>query len=271
MEKAAMYAVFGNPVAHSRSPEIHQAFAAQRHQPMDYQRLLSTPETFADDVRRFFASGGRGANVTVPFKEDAHNLCHTLSDRARQAQAVNTLWMEGEHLCGDNTDGTGLVTDLRDNLGWAIKGCRILILGAGGAVRGVLAPLLAEKPDHIVIANRTQAKAENLVTRFDTQGCLSACGLDALAQQPLPDLIINATSAGLSNQMFDLPAAFANQRIRAYDMIYGDTPFLQWASRAGMEHADGLGMLVEQAAAAFAHWHGWHPETAPVIRQLRNS
>lgn len=265
-----MFAVFGNPVAHSRSPEIHQAFAAQRHQPMDYQRLLSTPVTFARDVQDFFAAGGCGANVTVPFKEDAHDLCSQFSERARMAEAVNTLWMENRQLCGDNTDGVGLVNDLRDNLGWPLQQSRILILGAGGAVRGVLAPLLAEKPDAVVIANRTRTKAEKLAERFAAQGQLFACGLNELADQETPDLIINATSAGLSNQMPDLPQNLVSNATRAYDMVYGDTPFLQWASRAGMEHADGLGMLIEQAAESFARWHGWHPQTRPVIEQLRN-
>lgn len=266
------YAVIGNPVEHSRSPQIHQAFAAQRHQTLVYERLLAPLDGFADTVRAFFASGGTGANVTVPFKEEAFRLCEAPSDRAQQAGAVNTLWMAHGKLHGDNTDGIGLVNDIRQNLGWQLHNKRILILGAGGAVRGVLGPLLAEAPAEITLANRTLERAEQLVEQFSNHGIpMHASALDALRGQF--DLIINAISAGLHGEMPPLNDQLVAADGVCYDMVYsltGSTPFLDWAQLHGaVAWSDGLGMLVEQAAEAFLRWHDWRPHTQPVIAALR--
>lgn len=265
----SVFAVFGNPIAHSRSPEIHQQFAAQRDLEIRYERRLAPLDGFANAARQFFAEGGRGANVTVPFKLEAFALCDELTAAAQAAGAVNTLWQEGARLYGDNTDGTGLVRDIRQNLNWTIRQQRVLVLGAGGAVRGVLAPLLAEQPSQLVIANRTYEKARELAVLFADRGVpLFAENLQAL-RGPF-DLVINAVSAGLSGEMPALPAGLLAAQGKAYDMIYGDTPFLRWATEQGAAAtADGLGMLVEQAAESFSRWHGWRPQTAPVIAALR--
>lgn len=263
------FAVFGNPIAHSKSPEIHQAFAAQRKQQLVYRRILAPLDDFANVLNDFFAGGGIGANVTVPFKEQAFALCDELSDRARKAGAVNTLWKQGPRLHGDNTDGAGLVTDLRDNLDWSIRGQRILVLGAGGAVRGVLGSLLAQQPARLVIANRTREKAERLVDVFGQDGAVSACGYDQL--EAAFDLVINGTSTGLSGEMPSLPGGLLAPGGRGYDMVYASepTPFLRWVLGQQGVIADGIGMLVEQAAEAFAIWHGWRPATGDVIQQFQ--
>ena len=265
------FAVFGNPIAHSRSPEIHQAFAAQRGQQLDYQRVLAPLDDFAGSVKNFFAQGGVGANVTLPFKEQAWELCESLSDRARHAGAVNTLALQDGKLFGDNTDGIGLVTDIRNNLGWPLRDQHILVLGAGGAVRGVLGPLLAQQPAQLRIANRSEEKARDLSLMFAGRGVpVFGGGLEKL--QGSYDLIINAISAGLDGSMPVLPASLIGPQTRCYDMIYGDTPFLRWARQHGASAtADGLGMLIEQAAEAFTLWHGWRPDTAPVIAGLRKA
>lgn len=263
------FAVFGNPIAHSRSPQIHEAFAAQRGEQLVYERILAPLDDFAGSVKTFFANGGIGANVTVPFKEEAFALCDQLTPRARLAGAVNTLWQESGALWGDNTDGAGLVTDLRHNLQWPLKDQHILVLGAGGAVRGVLGPLLAEQPAALRIANRTASKARDLALLFAGHGVpVFGSGLENLTGPW--DLIINASSAGLSGDAPDLPAHLIGPQTRCYDMIYGDTPFLRWATAHHCQaHADGLGMLIEQAAEAFQRWHGWRPDTAPVMDQMR--
>lgn len=265
------YAVFGNPVRHSRSPDIHHAFAAQTGDDLSYQRIEAPLDGFASAVAGFFDAGGRGANVTVPFKEQAFALCDRLTERARQAGAVNTLWREHGELHGDNTDGPGLVTDLRDNLGWRLVGQRLLILGAGGAVRGVLGPLLAECPAELVIGNRTPAKARALAAHFGA-GDIPVRG-DALAQLQGPfDVVINAVSAGLHGEMPPLPPGLIAPGARAYDMVYGEraTPFMIWARQQGAgEVHDGLGMLVEQAAEAYRIWRGHRPSTAPILGALR--
>ena len=267
------YAVFGNPVRHSRSPDIHHAFAAQGGEDLSYERIEAPVDGFPAAVAAFFDAGGRGANVTVPFKEQAWELCDELTDRARQAGAVNTLWRRDGVLHGDNTDGAGLVADLRGNQGWALGGKRLLILGAGGAVRGVLGPLLAQAPSQLVIANRTVARAETLVERFAGSGvALYASDLDAL-QGPF-DVIINAISAGLHGDMPPLPDGLVGEATVAYDMVYGaePTPFMKWARAAGaVAVCDGLGMLVEQAAEAYQVWRGHRPETAPVLTGLRHA
>jgi shikimate dehydrogenase len=265
---ADRYAVIGNPIAHSKSPRIHALFAAATHQDMVYEALLAPLDGFAASVRDFVAAGGRGANVTVPFKEEAFRLATRLSERARAAGAVNTLAFEGDDIFGDNTDGTGLVRDLTANLGAAIAGRRVLLLGAGGAARGVILPLLAERPAALTIANRTADKALALAGAFP--GC-AACGLDGLAGREF-DLVINATSAGLTGGVSPrLTFAWAPGAL-AYDMMYGrDSDFLRQAQAAGARCADGLGMLVEQAAEAFFVWRGVRPDTVPVLAELRSA
>jgi shikimate dehydrogenase len=260
------YVVIGNPVAHSQSPRIHALFAAVTGQDMRYEALLAPLDDFAATVHEFVADGGRGANVTVPFKEEAFRLATRLSERARVASAVNTLTFAGSEIVGDNTDGAGLVRDLTNNLGVAISGKRVLLLGAGGAARGVVLPLLVEQPSQLVIANRTVDKAVALAKAFP--GC-TGCGLDALYGREF-DLVINATSVGLSGAVpLRLTFVFAPGAL-AYDMVYGkDTDFLRQARVAGATTVDGLGMLVEQAAEAFLVWRGVRPETASVLAELR--
>lgn len=268
----ALYCVFGNPVAHSRSPDIHHAFAAQRDDDLRYEKREAPLDDFAGAVNAFREEGGLGANVTVPFKGQAFDLCDAVTERAGQAGAVNTLWWDGDQLHGDNTDGAGMVKDIRDNLGWAITGKRVLVLGAGGAVRGVMGPLLAEKPTLVRVANRTAEKAEILARGFmngDNSPVLGS-GLDNLMGQF--DLVINAISAGLHGEMPALPEGLLAEGAVAYDMVYGSepTPFMVWAQQQGaVATADGLGMLVEQAAEAFEIWRGWRPDSAPVIAGLR--
>jgi shikimate dehydrogenase len=259
------YAVFGNPIAHSKSPRIHALFAAQTGQDLRYDALLTPLDGFAAAVREFVAAGGRGANVTVPFKEEAFRLATELTPRARAAGAVNTLSFAAGAIHGDNTDGAGLVRDLTANLGCSLAGKRILLLGAGGAARGVILPLLEEKPAALHIANRTAAKAEELAVAFG----ISGGGFDALAGQTF-DLVINATSAGLSDATLPLPAGVFAPGCLAYEMLYGrETPFMAQARAARARVADGLGMLVEQAAEAFFIWRGVRPDTAPVLAALR--
>jgi shikimate dehydrogenase len=260
------YAVFGHPIAHSKSPLIHAAFARQTGQDMTYEAILAPKDGFADSVAQFIAAGGRGANVTVPFKEQAFALANHLSPRAQRAGAVNTLSFEAAGILGDNTDGAGLVADLTRNLHCAIAGKRILLLGAGGAARGVIGPLLDPQPAALVIANRTVSRAQALAKLFGRG--VSACGFDA-ADTPF-DLVINATAASLAGELPPLSPRVFTAGTLAYDMMYGrDTPFLAFARTHGAATADGLGMLVEQAAEAFALWRGVRPDTAPVIASLR--
>jgi shikimate dehydrogenase len=260
------YAVFGNPVAHSKSPLIHMAFARQSAQDMSYEAILAPLDGFAAAVRSFAGSGGRGANVTVPFKEEAYRLSSRLSARAAKAAAVNTLIFENGEILGDNTDGIGLVHDIRDNLEFPLAGKRILLLGAGGAARGVIMPLLAESPTSLTVANRTLEKADALRAHFDG---IESSGYAALAGRQF-ELVINATSSGLSDEMPALPEGVFADGALAYDMMYGrETPFMRFAQEHGATVADGLGMLVEQAAEAFFIWRGVRPQTAPVIAQLR--
>jgi shikimate dehydrogenase len=266
------YGVFGNPIAHSKSPLIHQLFAEQTGQVLSYEALLAPLDNFSGFARDFFASGGRGANVTVPFKEQAFRLADQLSPRARRAGAVNTLKkLETGALLGDNTDGAGLVRDLAGNAGIPLRGQRILLLGAGGAVRGVLEPLLAEHPAALVIANRTVEKAEQLAHEFADLGPVAASAYDWL-DEPV-DLIINGTSASLAGALPPLAASLVQPgHTCCYDMMYGrePTPFNHWASQLGARQTlDGLGMLVEQAAEAFFLWRAVRPQTAPVQERLR--
>lgn len=271
-----LYAVFGNPVAHSKSPAIHAAFAAATAQELMYAARLAPIDGFSRAIADFVAAGGKGANVTVPFKEEACRLSTRLSERAARAGAVNTLLFTADGIFGDNTDGAGLVRDITHNLGFALAGRSILLLGAGGAARGVIAPLLAGKPAALFIANRHADKAQALAATFAdlaavadcrlAAGDFAACGGQAF------DLVINATSASLSGQALALPAGIFAPGSLAYDMMYGkgETPFLQQARQQGAGRlADGLGMLVEQAAEAFFVWRGVRPATAALLASLR--
>jgi len=285
------YAVIGNPIAHSKSPSIHAEFARQTAQDLVYDKILAArrldgswkigaetppPEISPDDgfdakVEEFRAKGGKGLNVTVPFKMDAFRLATRLSTRAQLAQAVNTLKFDvnGE-IYGDNTDGDGLVRDITHNLGCPLGGKTILLMGAGGAARGVLLPLLEQQPASLFIVNRTADKARELQNQFSTYGNVEAGGYPDLDQRRF-DVVINATSSSLTDELPPLPEAIFAPGALAYDMMYGrETPFMAFAREHGASIvADGLGMLVEQAAESFFLWCGVRPETAPVIRQLR--
>lgn len=268
------YAVFGNPIKHSKSPAIHAAFARQFGRELQYRAVLVKPDGFEAAARKFFAGGGAGLNVTLPFKRDAFDFADRLSPRALRAGAVNTL-SRAEDGCieGENTDGIGLVRDMVANLGWAIRGLRILILGAGGAARGVLEPLLREKPRQLLVVNRTAQKAEQLAREFAEIGPVTG-GAYSLVRDSAFDLIINASSAGLSGEAPSLPGSVLTERSCCYDMIYSAKPtaFMRWAAHhAAWAVADGLGMLVEQAAQSFYLWHHLRPETGPVIREVRES
>ncbi|MQM38285.1 Shikimate dehydrogenase (NADP(+)) [wastewater metagenome] len=267
------YAVMGNPIAHSRSPEIHRLFAEQTGEAVRYERILVPEDSFAGAVAEFEAAGGAGLNVTVPFKGDAWALADTLSERAERARAVNTLIISDAGLYGDNTDGIGLVRDLRDNHGVTLAGARVLILGAGGAARGALPSLLEEAPASVHIANRTAERARELATAFADLGAVTGSGYEALAEMRF-DVVINATSAGLAGELPPLPDTLLAPGACCYDMVYADEPtaFVRWARAHGAAvAADGLGMLVEQAAESFFLWRGHRPRTAPVIEALRGA
>ena len=271
---ADRYAVIGNPVAHSRSPWIHAQFAAQTGENIEYGPLLSPLQGFAATVTAFRAAGGRGTNVTLPFKEEAFALADSLSARARAAGAVNTLVFSDAGIRGDNTDGCGLTRDLTLNLGFPIAGRHVLLMGAGGAARGVLLPLLDEKPVAVVIANRTIDKARLLAHRVPGRyrGSVLACGYGDLAGRRF-DLVINATSTGLADAALPLPHGLFAPGSLAYEMVYGrQTAFMNMARADGAAGtADGWGMLVEQAAEAFFLWRGVRPSTATVLSILRNT
>ena len=267
------YAIIGNPVAHSKSPLIQEAFARATGQRLRYERLLAPLDGFAATVQTFVEANGLGLNVTIPFKLQAFALARERSARAQSARACNTLAWRGDHWFGDNTDGAGVVRDLTRNLGETIAGRHVLVLGAGGAARGIAGALLAERPLRLAIANRTHAKATELAAQLERDGPISAAPLGSLSGQRF-DIVINATSLGLGTRV---PAGlwphrlFAAQAL-AYDLIYADhaTPFLQWARDEGAARtADGLGMLIEQAAESFYLWRGVRPDTGPVFRMLR--
>lgn len=253
------FAVVGNPIAHSRSPEIHHAFAKQTGIALNYERILAPLDGFSETVKDFFVNGGSGLNITVPFKEEAFALCDVLSERAKAARAVNTLWMQGNELHGDNTDGAGLVNAI-NALNWPLNKSRILILGAGGATRGVVLPLASEGVAEIVIANRTLSRAESLVADlsfFVKNAHLQVVTLDQL--QGHFDIIINATSASLSGDGITLPDTLTFDY--AYEMAYGKpSSFIDQAKARGVPTADGLGMLIGQAAEAFFVWNGIRPD-----------
>ena len=270
---ADRYAVAGNPIAHSRSPAIHAQFAGQTGQSIEYGRLLAPLDGFAATVDAFRGAGGRGLNVTVPFKLDAFDYANEHSARARAAGAVNTLRFDGAHSLGDNTDGVGLTRDLQQRLQCSLADVRVLLLGAGGAARGVVLPLLEAGAACVLIANRTGSKAQALAQLFGDPRVLAA-GFDVIAAAPdsVFDLILNATSAGLSGQVPPLAATWYRQARLAYDLVYAARPtgFMTQASAAGCPQvSDGLGMLVEQAAESFFVWRGVRPHTAPVFTSLR--
>lgn len=269
------YAVIGNPIEHSKSPVIHHAFAELTHQDIQYERVLAPLDNFAGTVHTLIAQGFKGANVTVPFKLEAFALAHRLTERAQDAGAVNTLIFTQEGIIGDNTDGVGLVRDITENLGVSIKGKRVLLIGAGGASEGVLHPLLAAQPELLIITNRTLDKALNMVKRVEARDemlyvSVNAHAFDDLAGQQF-DIVINATSAGLTDSQLPLPEDIFASGALAYDMMYGRvTPFMAFAHQHGALVVDGLGMLIEQAAEAFYLWRGVRPDTAPVIEMFKH-
>lgn len=264
---ADRYAVIGHPVAHSKSPWIHAEFARQTRQDIDYARIEAPLDGFERTVDEFRAAGGRGANVTLPFKEQAYLYCKdAVADRARPVGVVNTLVFEDGKVRGDNTDGVGLLRDLTVNLGRKLAGARVLLMGAGGAARGVLAPLLQAGPSRLVVANRTAEKARALARRF---GASAGGGYGDFSAEQF-DLLINATSAGLGGDAPPLTGDMFARGALAYDMVYGrDTPFLALARAADAAAHDGSGMLIEQAAESFLLWRGVRPDTAPVLAALR--
>ncbi|MEJ2565316.1 MAG: shikimate dehydrogenase [Gammaproteobacteria bacterium] len=271
-DKPAIYAVMGNPVSHSKSPRIHGLFAEQTGQRIQYTAIQVDPGGFEQAVRNFVANGGRGLNITVPFKTKAWELVDSRTPRASLAGAVNTIEVRaGGVLHGDNTDGVGLVRDIVNNQGGRIADKSVLLLGAGGAARGVLSPLLEQSPAELVIANRTEDRAVTLAQSFSQFGPVKGCGFDDLAGRRF-DLVVNATSASLQGEVPPLPDGLLAPGAWCYDMMYGAaaTPFIQWAERHGAQKvADGLGMLVEQAAESFLLWRKVRPQTAPVIAALR--
>lgn len=266
------YYVIGNPVEHSKSPQIHRQFAHQTHQLMSYDKFLAPIDGFAGALATLVDAGLRGANVTVPFKRDAFTACSHTTPRAARAGAVNTLIIGRDgKISGDNTDGVGLLTDLTVNHGLDLSNQKVLVLGAGGAVRGILQPLLSQNPEHVVIANRTPEKARGLARDFADLGDINGCGFDDLDNRQF-DLIINGTSAGLRGQVPPIDAGVLRAGSVTYDLMYSRDPtaFVLWGRQAGAARAlDGLGMLVEQACEAFYLWREKRPDTQTVIRDLR--
>jgi shikimate dehydrogenase len=271
-----LYAVIGNPIAHSKSPVIHTRFAAQTGEHLEYRRLLAPIDGFADTVRAFVAAGGRGLNVTVPFKLEAHALADRLSPRAAAAGAVNTLRFDADGIYGDNTDGVGLVSDIETNLRVSLNGARVLLLGAGGAARGAVLPMLERGPSRLTIVNRTAEKAQALVERFTHAALEAGCALSGgapAAVEPAPyDVIINATAGSLTAEVPECDARAFGSSTLAYDMMYGAQPtvFMRHAQALGARISDGLGMLVEQAAESFWVWRGVRPASASVLAELRS-
>jgi len=265
------YTVFGNPIAQSKSPEIHALFAEQTGRQIEYTRTLADDHNFADAVRSFVELDARGFNITAPFKQDVLALCDSLSAEAEKANAVNTVKIEKNGvLSGHNTDGSGLLMDLRENLALTLNSTRILIAGAGGATRGILMPLLLHAPDQLVIANRTVNKAYELARDFSDCGEITACSYEDIPQGSY-DLVINATSASLSDQCPPLPRHCVRESTIAYDLSYGkETEFMRWAREAGSTRCvDGTGMLLEQAADAFFIWENIRPKTRTILSKFR--
>jgi shikimate dehydrogenase len=271
--KPDRYAVMGHPIGHSWSPFIHGMFARQTGQNLTYRLLDVLPEKFRVSALEFFTTGGRGLNITVPHKPAAAEFVNRLTARAETAGAVNTILVEANgELMGDNTDGVGLLTDLTANLGLRLAGLRILILGAGGATRGVLGPLLDARPATLTIANRTPERAAELVEEFSKPGTLTGCGFDEIPHEEPWDLLINATSASLQGTAPLVSPEIVSARTICYDMAYGkgDTSFTRWAREQGAARSvKGWGMLVEQAAESFHLWRGVRPDTKPVLAALQ--
>ncbi len=272
MPETLKYAVMGNPVSHSKSPQIHSLFAEQCGITLEYRAIHVDTGGFTAAVRQFREIGGRGLNVTVPFKIEAWQLADRRSTRAETAGAVNTLkFLDGGRIYGENTDGLGMVRDIEVNLGKKIESSRVLVIGAGGAVRGVLGPLLEAQPAIVHVANRTASKALELSAAFAGSGPCTGSGLEGIGSASY-DIIINGTAASLQGKVPDLPVGIFAENALAYDMMYGSEPtaFLVWAENSGAAScSDGLGMLVEQAAESFQFWHSVRPETTAVIQQLR--
>ena len=267
------YAVMGNPISHSKSPSIHMLFAEQTKQSILYTAIHVDLGGFEQAVGNFAAAGGKGLNITVPFKQEAWAMVNERSERAERAGAVNTIKIKGDLLYGDNTDGVGLVNDLTINNGITLAGKDILLMGAGGAARGVLIPLLKENPASLFIANRTPDKAKDLADDFADSGNISGGGYEAIADKQF-DIVINATAASLQGELPPLPDTLLKDNASCYDMMYGaePSPFMQWATaHKATKILDGMGMLVEQAAESFYIWRNVKPDTKPVIEKLRNA
>ena len=270
--KRQLYAVFGNPIAHSQSPLVHSLFAKQVGIDLEYRAIQVDIGGFEQAVSGFQANGGNGLNVTVPFKLNAWKIADELTDRAQLAGAVNTLFFQDNRIKGDNTDGAGLVKDIELNLNATLSDSKILVIGAGGAVRGVLAPMLEKQPESITISNRTKGKADALVEMFADYGTVSSTTLEQ-ANLDRYDIVINATSTGIHGEVPSVsPQVFRGVSL-VYDMMYGKNPtkFMQWAGQnSGAQISDGLGMLIEQAAESFNIWHGVMPQTSAVIGAVRS-
>lgn len=265
------YAVIGNPVLHSRGPQIHAAFALQTGQPLSYERILAPLDGFTRAARAFRDAGGRGLNVTIPFKVEASSYATRLTDRARDAGAVNTLRFDADEALGDNTDGAGLVTDITIRLGVELAGRQVLLAGAGGAARGVAGPLLDADPAELFIVNRTAETARELARRHRSRGRVAGGAFDDVAHRTF-DVVINATAASLAGDSLPLAASVFAHCSLAYDLVYADrpTPFMRFASESGATQvSDGLGMLVAQAAESFLLWRGVRPDPLPVMAELR--
>jgi shikimate dehydrogenase len=265
------YGLVGHPVEHSRSPFIHTLFARQTGQRLTYELIDVLPEGFETAVRGFGAAGGRGLNVTVPHKEAAFALVGDVTHAARVAGAINTITIDGNRLRGDNTDGVGFIRDVTVNQGFDLAGRSVILFGAGGAARGIVGPLLAEKPAKLVIANRSRQRARDLAAHFGNPPELEVVEFDKLTSQPAFDLLVNASSAGLKGEATPFPGSLVSAESFCYDMVYSrsDTPFVAWAREHGAGHAvQGWGMLVEQAAESFRIWRGVMPVTAPILKQL---
>ncbi len=266
------YAVIGNPIEHSKSPDIHLLFADQTGEQLHYEKILADENKFSQVVSKFFADGGKGLNVTVPFKNDACAFVDELTDYAKNAGAVNTIYKNDDgRFIGANTDGIGLLRDLKKTLRVPIINTKILIVGAGGATQGIVEPLLNEQPAELIITNRTVSKADAITQQFKDVGNITSCGLDDIPKHPF-DLVLHATSAGLQGNNVELPSEIVGPTTCCYDLLYSDqdTPFMAWAKN---HHAgkvvDGFGMLLEQAAEAFYIWRGQRPDTGMAYHYFR--
>lgn len=265
------YAVMGDPVSHSRSPVIHRLFALQTGQSIQYELLQVAPDKLESAIRQFAKTGGKGLNITLPHKSEVTRLIDDMSERASNAGAVNTLVFQDGEIFGDNTDGVGFLRDLQSNLGLELEDANILVLGAGGATRGIISPLLDTKPRSLMIANRTVSRAKSLAEHFSTQGPVTACRFEDVRKPPVYDLVVNATSAGLTGQTPPYPEDAISEHTICYDLSYAmtATPFTRWAKEHGAARSlMGWGMLVEQAAESFYLWRGVRPDTAAILKQI---